>query len=122
MKPGQFIRKGHQFIKEYDLCKIEQKKDHRRFKVFYHKGCTCVTCGIVGTRVIETGQINKRGFVISFHIDLYTEDLQLITVDHIHPKSKGGGNELENLQPMCENCNSKKGAATLLPQETVCTT
>ncbi len=36
------------------------------------------------------------------HIDL--------TVDHIYPKSKGGIDDLDNLQTLCRPCNSKKGA------------
>lgn len=33
-----------------------------------------------------------------------------LTLDHITPTSKGGGNEAENLQTMCRSCNSRKGA------------
>lgn len=32
-----------------------------------------------------------------------------LTVDHIHPESKGGTSEMSNLQTLCRRCNSKKG-------------
>lgn len=38
-----------------------------------------------------------------------------LTVDHIYPESKGGTDEMTNLQTLCRRCNSIKGAA--LPEE-----
>lgn len=36
-----------------------------------------------------------------------TEDL---TLDHIHPWSKGGDDTFDNLRTLCRSCNSRKGA------------
>ncbi|MCY4449753.1 MAG: HNH endonuclease signature motif containing protein [Chloroflexi bacterium] len=40
-------------------------------------------------------------------------DLRNMTVDHIRPFSKGGGERLSNLQLLCGACNSLKGNGTM---------
>jgi len=48
-----------------------------------------------------------------FERDNYTcrhcGDTEALTVDHIHPESKGGTAEPDNLQTLCRTCNSRKG-------------
>lgn len=36
-----------------------------------------------------------------------------LQVDHIHPVSRGGGDEPENLQTLCQRCNASKGTKTM---------
>ena len=35
------------------------------------------------------------------------------TVDHVHPRSKGGSGRMENLRAACRACNAAKGNMTL---------
>lgn len=98
-------------ITEYPLSYLEKYREHRRLKVFCLKGTKCSNCDATGTRLI------KRRDVTSAHIDLYTRDFRMITVDHILPKSKGGSNNIENLRPMCCICNSRRGSEITLKDE-----
>lgn len=37
----------------------------------------------------------------------------VLTVDHVVPLSKGGRNDITNIQPLCSDCNNKKGATAI---------
>jgi hypothetical protein len=79
-----------------------------RVKFFRSRGIECVRCGVKGTHfsIREDNGGNR-------HVDLYgytDEGLEvLINRDHIIPKSRGGADNYENMQPMCMVCNSMKG-------------
>lgn len=60
--------------------------DGRRKEVLARDGYTCRGCGVANTRVD----------------DVYFD------VDHVVPKSGGGGHELSNLQTLCPSCHAEK--------------
>ena len=95
--------------KEIGIENLHLFATHRRLQVFNEKGCKCVACGEVGTRLI----IGRQGKYGNSHIDLYTVDLIPITVDHIVPLVKGGSDCIDNKQPMCAFCNNAKGDENL---------
>lgn len=76
-----------------------------RYQTFYQKGTKCVCCGKEGTHFKLCGdpKTNRR------HFNLFADDGALLTKDHIIPKSRGGADTVENMQPMCEECNVAKG-------------
>ena len=41
------------------------------------------------------------------------EQPSVLTVDHIVPLVRGGSHNIENLQPLCRSCNSRKGTRTI---------
>ena len=95
--------------KSRDSIEVEGHKVYRqslRYATFYQKGCTCATCGKVGTHFeLDPGDNSSRR-----HFNLYAEDGTLMTKDHIVPKKHGGEDIISNMQTMCVYCNSAKGA------------
>lgn len=94
----------------------------RRLPVYRRKGMEC-RCGRKGTYfAAESFSRDSRvkdwcasGMVTPpprCHLNLYGMDDDgtefMMTIDHITPKSKGGRNTLDNLQPMCRDCNFEK--------------
>lgn len=84
------------------------------FMLNYEKNkgkCKCDLCGIEATYIVlEKSNINDSDI---YHFNLYTVDKKTkneiyFNIDHIKPRSKGGKNELSNMQLTCELCNSKK--------------
>lgn len=86
----------------------ERKIKTRRAKVFLEKGFDCVETGCDVKGLYFAIDLDTGG---GLHLDLYGVDEgedMILTIDHIHPKSKGGKNRIENYQTMCLVCNMVK--------------
>ena len=91
------------------LLRGEQVKvSSLRLQTFATHGVKCVKCGIQGAHFL----LERSTDNIPWHLNLYAlrEDgvEVLMTKDHIQPRSKGGFDRLDNLQPMCFPCNQEK--------------
>lgn len=105
------IASGVEYITlDGDIIRLTSKK----YKMFLEKGVECVSCDLVGMFFAkERDIIDKRNIDQDYYLRLYGingdgEEI-LITKDHIHPKSRGGPDIVENLQTMCIKCNHGKG-------------
>lgn len=80
-----------------------------RYWTFLIKGTNCKECELEG---IYFAKERNPGSKV-YHFNLYGVNKQgheiLITKDHVHPKSKGGKNHINNYNTLCVKCNYKKG-------------
>ena len=108
-----YFRVGHNenpFIRSYSGYEIYMKS--LKYSVYYLKGTKCACCGLEGIYFALERHVNCRKKK-KLHFNLYGingngKEIPL-TVDHIKPKAKNGGNSLRNTQTLCANCNNEKG-------------
>jgi rubredoxin len=88
-----FQHKGQTFIEWNEIIVEEEEKPKRqpikpslRFEILKRDDYRCQMCGVTA------------------------KDGATLEIDHIHPVSKGGTNEPDNLQVLCRDCNAGKGA------------
>lgn len=129
MPRGYEVKSEHSVDEVFDVIRNGASKfgQHKasvscmRLLNFFHHGVSCIECGITGNifRVERDRTAVGKHKYGNWHLNLYVKEGSgrptLMTMDHIIPRSRGGDTSLENLQPMCEKCNSRKG--NLLPGE-----
>ena len=89
--------------------------DSLRYQCFINSGTKCVACGLEAEYFALEQAYNPKKPIANnrFHLNLYaTVDGYreiMFTKDHILARSRGGSNQLNNLQTMCAPCNTAKG-------------
>ena len=99
---------GHIFLNE------EVNLSTLNLRMHIEKGFDCIECGVRGSYFkVERTPGPPHIIYSDWHLNLYAVDERgnevLMTKDHRYPRSKGGSDEIENLDPMCSKCNHKKG-------------
>ena len=71
-------------------------RQEKRLAIYLRDGCACAWCGV---------GIEQSGVTL--------------TLDHVVPHVKGGGNGAENLVTSCKRCNDSRGARSVAKFATV---
>lgn len=101
------LMEQRRYAEEYFTPAPAPRLSSSRLILFKEKGIRCVTCDLEATHFVLEAVGKERP-----HLNLYALCEQgreiLFTKDHIHPKARGGRDEMGNYQPMCEPCNGRK--------------
>lgn len=93
------------------------KMDSDRYQTF-NKSLECAACSLIGSLFLLEREHGHAPSVAHFNLyGIESDSLILMTKDHIIPRSKGGKNNINNYQTMCEICNSMKKAKELSNNE-----
>ncbi|CQR73904.1 HNH endonuclease [Sporomusa ovata DSM 2662] len=90
----------------------ENVNNRQTIYTFYAHGTRCVQCGIEGQFFIKEKNVaynDTEKYVLNLYALGSNGEEILINKDHIVPRSFGGSNVINNLQPMCAKCNIEKG-------------
>lgn len=110
------------FAKKFDVLQFADANNHQMYKkiarntrvrgfVQVDGSCTCVQCKV--TSKFAAKYRHRSDQAHGAHHDLvYVKEngkYGILTIDHILPKSLGGGNQPSNFRVLCDECNSKRG-------------
>jgi len=90
------------------LCEQSVPVNSLSLRCFRAHGTNCARCGIKGIYFLLERDARENRFSLRLYAQSESGVEIPMTVDHIKPKSKGGKDNLNNLQPLCYLCNQVK--------------
>jgi len=99
--------------KEIDYHKERNKEwinKNREYKYFLNLKRRALKLNAEGSHTFEEWEALKKQYG---YICLCCKKKKPLTEDHIIPLIKGGSDYIENIQPLCKNCNCKKHTKTI---------
>ncbi|KKN59954.1 hypothetical protein LCGC14_0537040 [marine sediment metagenome] len=94
--------------KDMKTYRHRYRKDNKKKVNFYTQQRRVKIRGAIGSHTLGEWENLKAQYNWTCPCCLKGEPETKLTEDHIIPISRGGSNNIENIQPLCRGCNSKK--------------